>query len=582
VPARDRSLPARPFPSILGGFFTLPGSRPWLLLSCLLLASFAEGFGFATLLPVLALLADENGSASPLGAAVLGAIQGLGVRPDLGLLLAITAAVLTAKALAMVAIYRFVAATAARITARLRERLLAALLAARWLYFVRAPTGRFTNAMGIEAHRCGDGYLLSANFVVNAIQSGIYLFVALLVSWRLALLAFAAAGTVTLLLSVLVRRTRKSSIRRVRHTREMTVLLTDTLANLKPIKAMGKERAFFSFIRQRIEGVRRAVRQQMMSREALAYLQEALLVLILTLGFYLAHRWFEVTVAELVVSGLLLTRTANALGKVQKSYQRALEFEPSLLQVRQAIAEAEASAEPGGGRPPPPLEREIRFEGVRFAYEGRTVFDRLDLVLPAHKVILVVGPSGSGKTTLVDLLLAFLEPQAGRILIDGVPLDALDRLAWRRRVGYAPQELVLLHASVRDNLTLGDPGIGEEELRRALALAEAEEIVNALPEGLETSVGERGLALSGGQRQRLALARALAVRPRLLILDEVTSALDLETERRLCRKLAALAAETTILAITHRPAWFEVADLVLDLERRRLAPPTAFAAPAGE
>ena len=557
-------------PRIVSLFFTLPGSRPGLVLACLLAASLVEGIGFASLLPALALVAEGEAGGSPLGRMVAEALRGVGLEPDFGLLLAVVAAAMLVKALLMVAIYRVVAATAAEVSARLRERLLAALLDARWLYFVRAPTGRFANAMGIEAHRCGDGYVLSANAVVFTLQGLIYLAVALVVSWPLALTAVLAAGGVMSALTAIIRRIRRSSRKRVQATRAMAVLVTDTFANIKPIKAMGRERAFAAFIGREIARVRRAVRRQMAHREAFAALQEGLLVAVLAAGFYLAWKLFRVSAAELIVSGLLLARIAFTLGKVQKAYQRSVEFEPSFRHLEEAIAEAEAAAERKGGRPPPPLAREIRFEGVGFAYDSRPVFETLTLTLPAHRLIVVTGPSGSGKTTLVDLLLGFLEPSRGEILVDGVPLAAIDRRAWRRRVGYAPQELALLHATVRDNLTLGDPAIGDEDLAWALELAEARDIVAALPEGLATSVGERGLMLSGGQRQRLSLARALACRPRLLILDEVTSALDLATERRLCRRLAGLTGAMTILAITHRPAWLEVADWVLDLSRGTL------------
>ena len=155
----------------------------------------------------------------------------------------------------------------------------------------------------------------------------------------------------------------------------------------------------------------------------------------------------------------------------------------------------------------------------------------------------------------------------GRFLIDGVPLEAFDLQAWRRMIGYVPQDLILFHDTIEANVTLGDPNLGEAEARRALEAAGAWDFVAAQPEGLARVVGEKGAKLSGGQRQRIALARALATNPRLLILDEVTSALDPATERDICANIAALSDRFAILAITHGEAWAEIAHRVYRLER---------------
>jgi ATP-binding cassette subfamily C protein len=153
--------------------------------------------------------------------------------------------------------------------------------------------------------------------------------------------------------------------------------------------------------------------------------------------------------------------------------------------------------------------------------------------------------------------------------VDDVPLREIDARAWRRTIGYVPQEHVLLHDTILHNVTLGDPSLGEADAERALRAAGAWDFVAEQPEGLHTPVGERGSALSGGQRQRILLARALVHEPQLLILDEATSALDPETEREVWRTLAALRGRMTLLAISHRPALVEEADRVYRLEKGR-------------
>jgi ATP-binding cassette subfamily C protein len=177
----------------------------------------------------------------------------------------------------------------------------------------------------------------------------------------------------------------------------------------------------------------------------------------------------------------------------------------------------------------------------------------------------------------VDLVIGLLRPQAGEVLIDGVPLETLDRRAWRRMIGYVPQDTLLLHDSVLANVTLGDPALTRADAERALRQAGAWEFVSALPEGLDTPVGERGGRLSGGQRQRIAIARALVHEPKLLILDEPTSALDAAAEAAVRDTLRALKGRYTLLAITHRPALLDVSDQVLHMTGGRLRPAAAVA-----
>jgi ATP-binding cassette subfamily C protein len=191
----------------------------------------------------------------------------------------------------------------------------------------------------------------------------------------------------------------------------------------------------------------------------------------------------------------------------------------------------------------------------------------------------LTGPSGAGKTTVTDLLIGFRTPDSGRVLIDGRPLSEFSLRKWRRMVGYVPQELVLFHDTIFANIALGDPAIGEAEVREALRAAGALAFVEGMPEGLETPVGEKGAKVSGGQRQRIALARALVNKPDVLILDEVTSALDPETERDIIRNIRALRGRMTVISITHRPAFLEVADRVYELAEGHVSETRA--APAG-
>ena len=237
-----------------------------------------------------------------------------------------------------------------------------------------------------------------------------------------------------------------------------------------------------------------------------------------------------------------------------------------------------------------PLQRELTVRGVTFSYHDPPISDvqalagqalagqalagqalaGVDLAIPAHRLVAVTGPSGAGKTTLLDLLLGLIEPDAGEIRVDGALLAGEVRRRWRGSVAYLPQDPHLFHETLRTNLLRARPGATEAELWRALRQAAAADFVTALPEGLETVVGDRGARLSGGERQRIMLARALLREPALLLLDEATSQLDADTERQILVTLRSLRSRTTVVAVTHRPSVLEAADQVVRLEAGRV------------
>jgi ATP-binding cassette subfamily C protein len=177
-----------------------------------------------------------------------------------------------------------------------------------------------------------------------------------------------------------------------------------------------------------------------------------------------------------------------------------------------------------------------------------------------------VGPSGAGKSTLADVVLLLLAPQQGELVVDGAALAESDRDGWRAAIGYVPQDTHLFHDSVRENVRWIAPDARDADVMEALRLAGASDLLARLPKGLDTVIGDRGVLLSGGERQRLALARALLVRPRLLVLDEATSALDPESEQSIRQTIAALTASVTVLMITHRLTSARHADHVIVLD----------------
>jgi ATP-binding cassette subfamily B protein len=277
------------------------------------------------------------------------------------------------------------------------------------------------------------------------------------------------------------------------------------------------------------------------------------------------------TIAAFVLYGGLLAGAFGNLSEVYGDLLRAAGASERLGELLQAEPEIRAPAQPM--RLPEPPRGELVFEHVTFHYPTRretSALNDFSLAVRPRERLAVVGPSGAGKTTIFQLAERFYDPQSGRVLLDGVDLRDADPADVRHRISMVPQETIMFAASARDNLRYGNWDASEDQIWQAARDANAEQFLRALPEGLDTFMGEGGARLSGGQRQRIAIARALLRDAPLLLLDEATSALDAESERLVQDALDRLMAARTTLVIAHRLATVRQADRIVVMDRGRI------------
>ena len=290
----------------------------------------------------------------------------------------------------------------------------------------------------------------------------------------------------------------------------------------------------------------------------------------------LAGAWFVVrgglSIGDFVAFLLLVGVFYRPLDKVAAVVELYPKGIAGFRRYRELLATEPDVVDRPGAAEAPPLRGDVRFEGVSFGYgPGRPVLDGLDLRIRAGETVALVGPSGAGKTTLCSLLPRFYDVDAGRVAVDGIDVRDVTRASLRRQIGIVQQDVFLFAGTVRENIAYGRLGATEAAIREAARRARLDGVIAALPQGLDTPIGERGVKLSGGQKQRLAIARIFLKNPPILILDEATSALDTETERAIQRSLAELSQGRTTLVIAHRLATIRDADRIAVLTEAGIA-----------
>jgi ATP-binding cassette, subfamily C, bacterial len=449
--------------------------------------------------------------------------------------------------------------------------LFAAFMSAKWIFLTDWRAGELTAAIVAECERLGRAFTLSLSLLGSAIIAVIYIVLSVLIAWPATLSVIGLAAFSALGMFSMYGKSYAAGEKLAPLNARLQSFLDERFAGAKFVKASaGVERAVGQLgplLRELEDANTTATAMPGTVRGILEYvglIGVAIILVLATNGFGMAP---ANVVIVLALFGRLFPRITTVQSQLHSLNNNVHAVE--VINKLQAAADAarerqDAPDEQAALKIGVPATLAIRSLEVKFG-EHKALAD-VDLRLPIPGLVAVVGGSGAGKSTLVHTLLGLTEPSNGSIALGNHDFASTSLAAWRRAIGYVPQETILFHASIKDNLTFAKPDASEIEIEMAARRAHAHDFIVALPEGYDAIIGDQGVKLSGGQRQRLGIARALLVNPLLLILDEAMSALDAVSEIEILRTLEELRKEIGILVIAHRLAAVGSADSIYVLE----------------
>ena len=551
----------------------LPGT--WLALVATTLSGLVEGLGLALFIPLLEIM--SKGSVEKAGSAfgfIFDAFDFAALQISItSLLVVITVLILGSQALSYLQ-NALLVWSQQRYSRNIRNQIVDSLFKSSWNYITMQSHGDIFNRLISETHRASNALrfeILSAGLLAHIV---LFMGFSYFLSWQLLLASVVFATIVVVILRPLQRQGRELGDQTTAANKNMTFQAVDLLRGAKLVKASAAENAAVDQICRHIHTLFKVTFKTETNLLKVYYIVQGLPVILLALVIGFSAEYLQLSASTTLVFLLFMARIAPRIAQFQQHSQGYVSYIAGLTAVEDLVSSSKAAKEDLHleGATVRGLKNAISIENLEFQYSSNdgAVLQGVNMEVKRNQTVAIVGKSGSGKSTLIDLLIGLQRPTGGAIKVDGVPLSEIDLRSWRSSVGYVSQDTIIFNDTVRNNLVFAHPEASEELVDKSIQIALFKEVIDDMPEGMETSLGENGVRLSGGQKQRLSLARALIGQPSILLLDEATSALDNESEHLVQNAIEAISKSMTVIIIAHRLASVRRADRIYLLERGKM------------
>lgn len=546
-----------------------------LVMGLMVFMAISEGASLLLLIPMLQIVGLDTGQGNLgyIAGAIAYAFSAFNIKPTLEIILILYISVVSLQSrlnrlqsnLSSKIQYNFIT--------HIRVRFYKALANADYLYLSRKRSSDLTQLLMQEADRVGYGTFQILNLAANIIIALVYVTMAIRLSAQATALALISGICLVLLLRERTERSRITGRKIFQSNKSLYASALEHMAALKTTKSYSAEERNAEIFSRQAEEIGLGNIEVSYQYALVANLYETGSVIALSATLYFSMKFLDVSLASMLILLFLFARLMPKFATIQGNYQRFIALMPAFSSLDETVREMEEAAEVKNEYQENKdviLGRSVEFNDVHFAYDKRPILTGINLKIPIGQTVGLIGTSGSGKSTVADILIGLIRPIKGSILVDDKVLTQDHVKAWRKLIGYVSQDTFLFNDTVSANLLWACPEASEKDMKEALRLAAADEFVYRLPDGMNTLLGDRGVRLSGGERQRLALARAILRKPALLILDEATSNLDSESERRIQEAVESLHGSHTTFIITHRLSTLRNADIICILEKGRI------------
>jgi len=454
-----------------------------------------------------------------------------------------------------------------RFTVWMRSQYMWNLLHTDISYFHREKIGELNTTLNQQSETAGASLTVINEMATNLTVGLAYLLAAFLIAPGLAGVALATLLMVSLSMQIHIARAKTKGIQLVQREKAYNVAGLETLTGIHVVKSFLLERLRWTDFSTKAEELGEVRYQMAKDRSQMGGIQEIVQFTLIGVIVYVGVSILGFDLAVIGAFLFILWRLTPRISALNTGRQSLAGTGAAIHNVRMAM---EATANPkivSGQKAFVKLNGGIELKDVNFSYDGGVeVLRDTSFTIEKGKMTAIVGPSGEGKTTIVDLIIRNNDPTRGSILVDGIDLRELDLPSWRKTVGVVSQDVYLFNDTVSSNISLGRPGVTTEDIENAAKQTFAHDFIQRMPQGYETQIGDRGWNLSGGQRQRLALARAILMKPEILILDEATSALDSESERLIQEYMNRIQGTCTLIVVAHRLSTIRGADKIVVLQ----------------